>query len=194
MGTSEVPIFVFLALLREPGRKDKHMKNKELKTKYTYYRWDEETKKEISIIINCGEDGVMEEHILCLEESDHDEQLQGRYEEENLDYTTENKKAKFSHGDEGVSEDPINALGTNKTNPDFFLYEDEVVDPQVEQLLQLMEKLSPTQIDLIYAHYGEGRYMAEIAREEGCSTQAINNRKNKIIIRLKKLLGELDKQ
>lgn len=169
------------------------MKKKEQSIKYTYYFWDEETKKEIPINITVGEDGVTEEHILWLEEFDHDEKLQERYTEENRDYATENKKVKFSRGDEDAV-DPMEALSTNKTNQDFLLYEEEVVDPQVEQLLKLMEKLTPTQIDLIYAHYGEGCYMADIAREQGCSTQAINNRKNKIINRLKKLFGELDKQ
>lgn len=169
------------------------MKSKEQSTKYTYYRWEAEIKKEIPITITIGEDGLTEEHILLIEELDHDEHLQERYAEENRDYATENKRVKFSHGDQGVSEDPINALGTNETNPDFLLYEAEVVDPQVEQLLQLMDKLTPSQVDFIYAHYGEGRYMADIAREQGCTTQAINNKKTKIINRLKKLFVELDK-
>lgn len=169
------------------------MKNKGQRTKYTYYRWDAEVKKEVPITITVGEDGVTAEHIILIKECDHEEQLQERYVKENLDYATENKKEKFYRGDENAAEDPIDGLATNKTNPDFFLYEDEVVPPQVEQLLQLMEKLSPTQIDFIYAHYGEGRYMADIASEQGCTTQAVNNKKNKIINRLKKLFAELDK-
>lgn len=170
------------------------MKNKEQKTKYTYYNWDIEAKKEVPITITVGEDSVTVEHIIQLKEFDHEEQLQERYVKENIDYATENKKEKFYRGDENVAENPIDGLGTNKTNPDFFLYEDEVVDPQVEQLLQLMEKLTPAQIDLIYDHYGARRYLADIAKDTNSSAQAISNRKNKIITRLKKLFGELDKQ
>lgn len=170
------------------------MKNKGERTKYTYYRWDVETQKETPITVTVGEDGVTAEHIILLKEFDHAEQLQERYVKENLDYATENKKEKFYRGDENVAEDPIDGLATNKINPDFFLYEDEVVDPQVEQLLQLMEKLTPVQIDLIYDHYGARRYLADIAKDANSSPQAINNRKNKIITRLKKLFAELDKQ
>nr|WP_307989860.1 hypothetical protein [uncultured Niameybacter sp.] len=170
------------------------MKNKGQRTKYTYYRWDAETQKETPITVTVGEDGVTAEHIIFLKEFDHQEQLQERYVKENLDYATENKKGKFYRGDENVVEDPIDGLATNKTNPDFFLYEDEVVDPQVEQLLQLMEKLTPAQIDLIYDHYGARRYFSDIAKEAGCKPQAIDGKKNRIIKRLKKLFAELDKQ
>jgi DNA-directed RNA polymerase specialized sigma24 family protein len=170
------------------------MKSKELKTKYIYYRWKEETKKEVPITITVGDDGVTEEHILLLEEFDHDEQLQERYTEENLDYATENKKMRFARGDENIPEDPMNAIATNSTNPETLFDEEEVMDSQVEQLLQLMEKLTPAQIDLIYDHYGARRYLADIAKQEDCSPQAVANRKNKIITRLKKLFSELDKQ
>ena len=176
------------------AERTKQMKNKEQRTKYTYYSWDTGAKKEVPITITDGENGVTVEHIILLKEFDHEEQLQERYVKENLDYATENKKEKFYRGDENVAEDPIDGLAMNKTNPDFFLYEDEVVDPQVEQLLRLMDKLTPTQIDLIYDHYGARRYLADIAKDANSSPQAINNRKNKIITRLKKLFAELDKQ
>lgn len=183
-----------LPVCENQAERTKQMKNKGQRTKYTYYRWDTEAKKEVPITIRVGEGGVTAEHIILLKEFDHKEQLQERYVKENLDYATENKKEKFYRGDENVAEDPIDGLGTNKTNPDFFLYEDEVVDPQIEQLLQLMEKLTPAQIDLIYDHYGARRYFSDIAKEAGCKPQAIDGKKNRIIKRLKKLFAELDKQ
>ncbi|MDD3882563.1 MAG: sigma factor-like helix-turn-helix DNA-binding protein, partial [Eubacteriales bacterium] len=63
-------------------------------------------------------------------------------------------------------------------------------NPLVEQLLTLMEKLTPQQIDLIYDLFGSGRQLTEIANEEGVSTTAIHNRKSKIIARLRKLFAE----
>lgn len=170
-------------------------KNNEHRTTYTYYRWDSDLKREVPVVITAGtKDGVTEEHILWLEEADHKEALQERYAEENRDYSTENQKVKYLRGDDGVADDPINELADNRTNPDHFLYEDVKENPQVQQLLELMEKLTPKQIDLIYAHFGERRYLADIAAEEGCTPQAVTNRKNKIINRLKKLFAELDEQ
>jgi DNA-directed RNA polymerase specialized sigma24 family protein len=63
-------------------------------------------------------------------------------------------------------------------------------NPLVEQLLTLMEKLTPQQIDLIYDLFGSQRQLTEIAKEEGKSVTAIHNRKSKIIARLRKLFAE----
>ena len=143
--------------------------------------------------IKVGENGVTEEFIIILEDFDREESLQERYTQDNIDYGIENQKARQFRGDDGMVGDPIEALGTNSMNPDVFLFEEEVVNPQVEQLLKLMEKLTPDQINLIYDHYGQRKYLADIAKEEGCKPQAIGNRKNKIIKRLQKLFADLDK-
>ena len=55
---------------------------------------------------------------------------------------------------------------------------------------QAVEQLTPQQIDLFYALFGEMRSMADIAREQGKTRQAVNNQKNKILNRIKKLLDE----
>ena len=60
----------------------------------------------------------------------------------------------------------------------------------VEQLRLLMQKLTPQQIDLIYSLFGEQKRMADIAREQGKTRQAVNNQKNKIINKLKKLFED----
>lgn len=158
---------------------------------YTYWHWNEEAKKTHPVTITSGQDGVTEEHIIILNDLNHAADLGDRYEQENRDYETENKKLQHFRNPEKFSEDPINTLITHNTDPAFFLEQkSDEPNPLVEQLLTLMEKLTPQQIDLIYDLFGSQRQLTEIANEEGKSVTAIHNRKSKIIARLKKLFAE----
>jgi len=167
------------------------MSKKKQQTTYTYWRWDEESKKTLPITMTAGQDSVTEEHIILLNELDHAADLGDRYEQENRDYSTENKKAKYESDPDDSIGDPIENLSTRKTDPAFFL-DQKADEPNslVEQLLTLMEKLTPQQIDLIYDLFGSQRQLTEIAQEEGKSVTAIHNRKSKIIARLRKLFAE----
>jgi len=168
------------------------MAKKKQSITYTYWRCDEESKRTLPITITAGQDGVTEEHIIMLSDFDHAADLGDRYEKENRDYETENKKSKFETDPENSTGDPIENLETSATDPAHILFKEkvDVPNPLVEQLLTLMEKLTPQQIDLIYDLFGSGRQLTEIANEEGVSTTAIHNRKSKIIARLRKLFAE----
>lgn len=159
---------------------------------YTYWRWDEESKKTLPITITSGQDGVTEEHIIMLNESEHAADLGDRYEQENRDFGTENKKSRHESNPKDSIGDPIENLETNATDPAHILFEEKADEPNplVEQLLTLMEKLTPQQIDLIYDLFGSQRQLTEIAKEEGKSVTAIHNRKSKIIARLRNLFAE----
>lgn len=160
-------------------------------TTYTYWHWDEESKKNLPITITAGQDGVTEEHIIMLNDLNHAADLGDRYEQENRDYGTENKKSKYTEDPDDCIGDPIENIGTRKTDPAFFLEKNmDEPNPLIEQLLILMEKLTPQQIDLIYDIFGSGRQLTEIANKEGVSVTAIHNRKSKIIARLRKLFAE----
>ena len=175
------------------GGKDKKVKKLEKKqsTTYTYWHWNEESKKTLPLTITAGQDGVTEEHIILLNEFDHAADLGERYERENRDFNTENQKSKYESDPDDCIGDPIENLGTRDTDPPFFLEQNvDKPNPLVEQLLTLMEKLTPQQIDLIYDLFGSQRQLTEIAAEEVKSVTAIYNRKSKIIARLRKLFAE----
>ena len=174
------------------GHKMKKTKQKQQSIDYSYHPLGDELGG-TPATIKIGENGVELEHMILIQNLEHEESLQERYTQDNIDYGIENQKARQFRGDEGMEGDPIEALGSNSTNPDVFLFEEEVTNPQVEQLLKLMENLTPNQINLIYDHYGQWKYLADIAKEEGCKPQAISNRKNKIIKRLEKLFANSDK-
>jgi hypothetical protein len=166
-------------------------KSQKQPTTYTYWYWNEEAKKTLPITITAGQEGVTEEHIILLNDFDHAADLGDRYEQENRDYGTENKKTRYESDPDDSIGDPIENLSTRKTDPAFFLEQKaDEPNPIVEQLLALMEKLTPQQIDLIYDHFGSGHQLTEIAKEEGVSVTAIHNRKSKIIARLRKLFPE----
>lgn len=140
------------------------MAKKKQPTTYTYWRWNEEAKKTLPLTITAGQDGVTEEHIILLNDFDHAADLGERYERENRDFSTENKKAKYDSNPDDCIGDPIENIGTRKPDPASF-YEDRANEPNplVEQLLTLMEKLTPQQIDLIYDLFGSQRQLTEIA-------------------------------
>ena len=71
------------------------------------------------------------------------------------------------------------------------LFPDRAEDSLLLQKLEkAMEKLTEGQQDLIYELYGFCKNMADIAREQDVTLTAIQNRRNKIFRRLKKLIDE----
>ncbi len=74
----------------------KPKKNQKQPITYTYWHWDTKAKKTLPITITAGQDGVTEEHIIMFNNFDHAADLGDRYEQENRDFSTENKKSKYS--------------------------------------------------------------------------------------------------
>lgn len=155
-------------------------------TTYTYY-----PAKGLSIVLEAGRDGVTEEDILIYQDLDHSDALKGRYNDENLDYATENQKCKHQTDPE-TYEDPIKSLVTYDSFS--FLEEPAAEDPRIVQLKEFMKKLTPDQVDLIFDVYGAMRSQVDIAKELGVSKVAINKRLKKIHIRLLKLFAEAEKK
>ena len=66
----------------------------------------------------------------------------------------------------------------------------KLTDPRVEELLELMEKLTDNQRWLIQKVFYEGVSQTDVAAELGITKQAVQNRLNKIYARLRNLFDK----
>lgn len=146
--------------------------------------------------IPLGENGENLEWVIMLDCDDHDVDLQNRYQEENSDYGFRNQvdNSKAGDDDDMADTDAWAKLADPNADVEKILFSEEVPeDPQIVKLLQLMEKLTESQIDLIYDHFGAMKQLKEICDKENAasgtnkSPQSVGNRKKKIIERLRKL-------
>ncbi len=135
------------------------------------------------------------EIFILLDREDHDEDLGNRYETENADFDFQNKMDKcFSenaNGDDEFRDNPIDCI------PDFNADVFEQAFPEYkekspeeirrQELREWIFTLPEPQQNLIFAHFGEDKFLEEIRREEEQETgkkitkQAMHNRWNKIL-------------
>lgn len=143
--------------------------------------------KEVKVEVTVS--GMPEEGMKLILEFDHRAELDDRYYEEAKDYATENRKVKFAAGAEGFRDDPIDCLPDPEADVLMQLFPvEKPVDPRIGQLMEAMEQLTEGQVNLIYDIFGSGRSLEEIAEEDGVTRQAVYNRKEKILKRLRKLM------
>lgn len=161
-------------------------KAKEQANTYTYKSVDG-----TMIIIRAGENGVTEEMIRILRESDNDMNLQERYQEENESYSYRNAVEHFEKVPNEDEDHPLERIADGRADIMGILFPDRAEDSLLLQKLEkAMEQLTEGQQDLIYELYGFCKNMADIAREQDVTLTAIQNRRNKIFRRLKKLIDE----
>jgi len=161
-------------------------KAKEQANTYTYKSVDG-----TMITIRAGENGVTEEMIRILRESDNDMNLQERYQEENESYSYRNAVEHFEKVPNEDEDHPLERIADGRADIMGILFPDRMEDSLLLQKLEkAMEQLTEGQQDLIYELYGFCKNMADIAREQDVTLTAIQNRRNKIFRRLKKLIDE----
>jgi DNA-directed RNA polymerase specialized sigma24 family protein len=161
-------------------------KAKEQANTYTYKSVDG-----TMITIRAGENGVTEEMIRILRESDNDMNLQERYQEENESYSYRNAVEHFEKVPNEDEDHPLERIADGRADIMGILFPDRAEDSLLLQKLEkAMEQLTEGQQDLIYELYGFCKNMADIAREQDVTLTAIQNRRNKIFRRLKKLIDE----
>ncbi len=174
---------------------------------YTYWRWDEDLKKEVPVHIGLGEkytdpDGTVRtidrEILILVDGIDHDEDVREETEERNRDVVFADKAARHERsGNTGEdAQNPWDAIADPQGDPFSILYgENAPMDEKVQKVLEFMDKLTDAQRDLIYDHLGAWKYLEDIRREEEALTgkeitqQAMSNRWNKIIARACKYFG-----
>lgn len=141
------------------------------------------------------------ELVIWLDEDDHQQDLIHRYEEENLDWELENRRARFEKGttDDEYDEDPFYQIISTMGIPgDLFFQEKETEDSRIVKLREFMKALTDDQVNLIYDLFGNLKTLREIAEESVKSDgihpteQAIYSREQKIIKRLRKMFEKTE--
>jgi len=154
------------------------------KSSFTY-----ESVAGISETISVGENGVTEEWIILLRSEDHEEALQERRQLDNTDMIYLSDKIHYAHKPESFYADPLEAISDPSADIFSILFpEHQNHDP--EALRAAISKLTPQQQELINELYHEHRSLCDLAKQYAVTYGAIQDRRRKILARLKKLLSE----
>lgn len=156
---------------------------------YVYLIWDKERQDYRHEVITVGDGGITPELRTMLDEMDAEEERRLDADDHHIDKVFEIKKKDHGANKSGHTPHPMDLIPQRRQRT----FQDALrEDPRIGQLLLAMEKLTSEQVDLVYAIYGEMQFGADVAREQGVSRQAINNRLKKIHTRLAKLMAEMD--
>ena len=149
------------------------------------------------------EDESTAELVIWLDEDDHQQDLRRRYDEENLDWEMENKRARFEKGttEDEFDEDPFSQITSTMSIPGASLSnEEDAEDPRIVKLREFMKELTDDQVNLIYDLFGNLKTLREIAEEsvkpDGThpTEQAIYGREQKILKRLRKMFDKSEQE
>lgn len=149
------------------------------------------------------EDENTAELVIWLDEDDHQQDLRRRYDEENLDWEMENKRARFEKGttEDEFDEDPFSQIKSTMSIPGASLFNgEEAEDSRIVKLREFMKELTDDQVNLIYDLFGNLKTLREIAEEsvkpDGThpTEQAIYGREQKILKRLRKMFEKSEQE
>ena len=162
---------------------------------YCYERWDDDAKRVVTQKLEVGKDLSLELTIM-LDESDHDMDLQDRYEEELCDPLFASKAASHD-SDSGESIDPWDTIADKGGSPEDAMFaEPEPENPQAAEVRRVIdEECTESQQDFFFEHFGSGTQLEEMRQAEAEKTgklptaQAMTKRKNKIVDKAAKALG-----
>lgn len=164
---------------------------------YCYEYWDPETKRVVTQKLEVGKDLSLE-LTLYLDQSDHEMDLQDRYESELRDPLFEAKVNSYNtNPDSEDAIDPWDTLADKSGNPEDAMFaEPEQENPRIAEVRRVIdEECTEAQQDFIFSHFGTGKQLEEMRQAEAEETgklptaQAYTNRKNKIIDKVAKSLG-----
>ncbi len=165
---------------------------------YCYEVWDSDTKRMVTLKYEVGKDGLTEELTLILDESDHDADLNDRYESELRDPLFDAKVESYkADPDDEDAVDPWNTLADKGGSLEDALFaEKEPENPQTAQVRRVIDEgCTESQQDFFYEHFGMGTQLEEMRQAEAGQTgklpssAAMTNRKNKIIDKVAKSFG-----
>lgn len=164
---------------------------------YCYEYWDPEAKRVVTQKLEVGKDLSLE-LTLYLDRSDHEMDLQDRYEGELRDPLFEAKVNSYNADpDNEDAVDPWDTLADKIGGPEDAMFaETERENPQVAEVSRIIdEECTESQQDFFFEHFGMGKQLEEMRQAEAEKTgklptaQAYTNRKNKIVDKAAKALG-----
>lgn len=164
---------------------------------YCYECWDYDAKCVVTQKLEVGKDLSLE-FTLYLDQSDHDMDLNDRYQDELRDSLFDAKiKSYKSNLDDEDAIDPWDTLADKSGSPEDILFaESETENPQVAQVRKVIdENCTESQQNFFFEHFGMGKQLEEMRQAEAEETgklptaQAYTNRKNKIVDKAAKALG-----
>lgn len=164
---------------------------------YCYEYWDDDAKRVVTQKLEVGKD-LSVELTLILDSSDHDMDLNDRYESELRDSLFDAKVKSYSADPD--DEDAVNPWDTladrSGSAEDALFAEENPENPQaIEARRVIDEECSEAQQDFFFDHFGMGTPLEEMRKAEAeqtgklPSSAAMTNRKNKIINKAAKALG-----
>ena len=131
------------------------------------------------------------EIILALSEGDRAEDEQADVAHEHTDKVFQKKLGTFeSAGNDSQVLNPWDEVAFDHGGRDVHdaaFPEEETMDPRLAEAEAFIDTLEPQQVDLLYAHLGERKYLEDIRREmeeetgKKVTQQALSNRWNKIV-------------
>jgi hypothetical protein len=163
---------------------------------YCYEAWDPDAKRMVTQKLEVGKDLSLE-LTLILDSSDHDMDLNDRYQDELCDPLFEAKVNSYiSDPNNEDAVDPWDTLADTSGSPEDVLFaEPEPENPQTEQVRRIIdEECTESQQDF-FEHFGKGTQLEEMRQAEAeqtgklPSSAAMTNRKNKIIDKVAKSFG-----
>lgn len=164
---------------------------------YCYEVYDFETDRVVTQRLEIGKD-LSTEWTLFLDETDHDEDLNDRYQEELKDplFAAKVNSFKSNPNDEDAF-DPWDMIADKKGSPEtVLLAEPEPENPDAAKVREVIDtKCNQRQQALFFSHFGELEQLEQIRQEEVAkdgkekSLQSIVNVKNDVIKKAADALG-----
>lgn len=164
---------------------------------YCYERWDDDAKRMVTQRLEVGKDLSLELTIM-LDESDHNMDLQDRYEGELRDPLFDAKVNSYkADPDNEDAVDPWDMIvDKGGSSEEAMFTEPEPENPQAEQARRVIdEECTESQQDFFFEHFGKGTSLEEMRQAEAeqtgklPSSAAMTNHKNKIIDKVDKAFG-----
>lgn len=164
---------------------------------YCFEILDIDTGRMVTQKLEVGKD-LSQEWTIFLDETDHDMDLNDRYQGELGDPLFDAKVNSYkADPDNEDAIDPWEVIADKSGSPEDILFsEPESENPQVAKVRRIIdEECTEAQQDLFYRHFGEGVQLEELRQTEAKQTgklpsaQAMTNRKNKIIDKVAKSFG-----